>query len=54
LEGSKREIISGKDNKTVLFTETLTGCEAKNTLFFRTDYYVSYTAYMEQGQLQCI
>lgn len=45
----KREIISGKDNKTVLFTETYTGCDAKNTLFFRTDYYVSYTAYTGTG-----
>ncbi len=45
----KREIISGKDNKTVLFTETYTGCEAKSTLFFRTDYYVSYTAYTGVG-----
>ncbi|HCN49069.1 MAG TPA: hypothetical protein DIT10_08240 [Chryseobacterium sp.] len=44
----KREIISGKDNK-VLFTETLTGCEAKNTLFLKTDYYVSYTAYTGTG-----
>ncbi|UKB85564.1 lipocalin family protein [Chryseobacterium sp. MEBOG06] len=45
----KREIISGKDNKTVLYTEILTGCEAKNTLFLRTDYYVSYTAYTGTG-----
>ncbi|WP_374463760.1 lipocalin family protein [Chryseobacterium sp.] len=45
----KREVISGKDNKTVLYTETLTGCAAKNTLFFRTDYYVSYTAYTGEG-----
>ncbi|AZB07892.1 hypothetical protein EG344_03015 [Chryseobacterium sp. G0162] len=41
----KTEIISGKDNKTVLETTTPEGCSAKNTLFFRTDYYVSYTAY---------
>lgn len=41
----KTEIISGKDNKTVLATTTPEGCSAKNTLFFRTDYYVSYTAY---------
>ncbi|GEJ43401.1 MULTISPECIES: lipocalin family protein [unclassified Chryseobacterium] len=45
----KREVISGKDNKTVLYTETLTGCAAKNTLFLRTDYYVSYTAYTGEG-----
>ncbi|MGE8511216.1 MAG: lipocalin family protein, partial [Chryseobacterium culicis] len=44
-----REVISGKDNKTVLYTETLTGCAAKNTLFLRTDYYVSYTAYTGTG-----
>lgn len=41
----KTEIISGKDNKTVLATVTPEGCTAQNTLFFRTDYYVSYTAY---------
>lgn len=41
----KTEIISGKDNKTVLETTTPEGCSAKNTLFFRTDNYVSYTAY---------
>lgn len=45
----KREIISGKDNKTVLNTEVLTGCQTKNTLFFRTDYYISYTAYTGEG-----
>ncbi|WP_431609053.1 lipocalin family protein [Chryseobacterium sp. 'Rf worker isolate 10'] len=45
----KREVISGKDNKTVLYTETLTGCATKNTLFLRTDYYVSYTAYTGTG-----
>jgi hypothetical protein len=45
----KREIISGKDNKTVLYSEVLTGCETKNTLFLRTDYYVSYTAYSGTG-----
>lgn len=41
----KTEIISGKDNKTVLETVVPEGCSAQNTLFFRTDYYVSYTAY---------
>jgi hypothetical protein len=45
----KREIISGKDNKTVLQTYPNTGCATKNTLFFRTDYYVSYTAYTGTG-----
>ncbi|SMO34720.1 Lipocalin-like domain-containing protein [Chryseobacterium rhizoplanae] len=45
----KREIISGKDNKTVLQSYPNTGCAAKNTLFFRTDYYVSYTAFTGTG-----
>lgn len=45
----KREIISGKDNKTVLQMYPNTGCATKNTLFFRTDYYVSYTAYTGTG-----
>ncbi|WP_426477944.1 lipocalin family protein [Chryseobacterium sp. CBSDS_008] len=45
----KREIISGKDNKTVLYSEVVTGCATKNTLFLRTDYYVSYTAYTGEG-----
>lgn len=46
---SKREVISGKDNKTVLNTQTPTGCSAKNTLYFRTDFYTSYTAYSGNG-----
>ncbi|WP_312287343.1 lipocalin family protein [Chryseobacterium gleum] len=45
----KKEIISGKDNKTVLFSYPNTGCAVKNTLFLRTDYYVSYTAYTGTG-----
>lgn len=45
----KREIISGKDNKTVLQSYPNTGCATKNTLFFRTDYYVSYTAFTGVG-----
>lgn len=49
---SKIETISGKDNKTVLHTETPSDCEAKNTLHFRTDYYTSYTYYSEVG-LDC-
>ncbi|KMQ63099.1 hypothetical protein ACM46_14260 [Chryseobacterium angstadtii] len=49
---SKIETISGKDNKTVLLTETPTVCQAKNTLHFRSDYYTSYTYYTETG-LQC-
>ncbi|MBL1222643.1 lipocalin family protein [Chryseobacterium sp. L7] len=49
---SKREIISGKDNKTVLYTETISDCESKNILHFRTDYYTSYTYFTEVG-LEC-
>ncbi len=45
----KREVISGKDNKTVLQTDVLTGCATKNTLFFRTDFYISYTGYAGTG-----
>lgn len=45
----KREVISGKDNKTVLDTEIITGCAAKNTLFFKTDFTMSYTAYIGTG-----
>ncbi|MET3037079.1 lipocalin family protein [Chryseobacterium sp. NRRL B-14859] len=45
----KTEVISGKDNKTVLSTTTPQGCSTKNTLFFRTDFYVSYTAYSGTG-----
>lgn len=46
---SKTETISGKDNKTVLVTDSPTGCDAKNTLHFRTDNYVSYTYYSGVG-----
>jgi hypothetical protein len=42
---SKKEVISGKDDKTVISTETPTGCATKNNLEFRTDYYTSYTTY---------
>jgi hypothetical protein len=49
---TKIEIISGKDNKTVISTETPSGCEAKNTLHFRTDYFTSYTSYSGTG-LEC-
>ncbi|WP_160136952.1 lipocalin family protein [Chryseobacterium sp. c4a] len=41
----KTEIISGKDNKTVLKTILPEGCSAKNTLFFKTDFSTTYTAY---------
>ncbi|MCJ7935547.1 MAG: lipocalin family protein [Chryseobacterium sp.] len=49
----KREVISGKDNKTVLSSSTPQGCDAKNLLFFRTDFYVSYTAYSGTGGADC-
>ncbi|PKF73482.1 lipocalin family protein [Chryseobacterium sp. PMSZPI] len=45
----KTEIISGKDNKTVIKSFPTVGCATKNTLFFRTDFYVSYTAYTGTG-----
>lgn len=41
---TKEEVISGKDNKTVLSTVTPTGCSAKSTTEFRIDYYAAYTA----------
>ncbi|MDR2235153.1 MAG: lipocalin family protein [Chryseobacterium sp.] len=50
---SKKETISGKDNKTVLKTETPTGCDAKSTYYFRSDHYISYTAYSGTG-LECV
>jgi len=46
---SKIEVISGKDNKTVLYTETLTGCAAKDITEFRTDYYTAYTSFSGVG-----
>lgn len=46
---SKTEIVSGKDNKTVLETTVNSGCSAKNTFHFRTDYYTSYSAYTGTG-----
>ncbi|MCT2560605.1 lipocalin family protein [Chryseobacterium herbae] len=46
---SKIQTISGKDNKTVLLTETPSDCEAKNTLHFRSDYYTSFTYYSGTG-----
>lgn len=49
---TKIETISGKDNKTVLNTEIPSGCEAKNTLHFRSDYFTSYTSYSGTG-LEC-
>lgn len=41
---TKTEIISGQDNTTVISTDTPTGCSAKSTTEFRTDYYTAYTA----------
>nr|WP_314496219.1 lipocalin family protein [uncultured Chryseobacterium sp.] len=41
---TKSEVISGKDNKTVLSTDIPTGCSAKSTTEFRIDYYAAYTA----------
>jgi hypothetical protein len=46
---SKIEVISGKDNKTVINTSTPSGCSAKNNTYFRTDYFISYTAYTGVG-----
>lgn len=46
---SKIEIISGKDNKTVISSQTISGCDAKSTTLFRTDYSVSYTTYTLVG-----
>lgn len=41
---TKSEVISGKDNKSVLSTDTPTGCSAKSITEFRIDYYTAYTA----------
>lgn len=46
---SKIEVISGKDNKTVIEDTVPTGCGAKNTYHFRTDFYTKYTAYIGVG-----
>ncbi|MGI9649836.1 lipocalin family protein [Chryseobacterium sp. RLHN22] len=45
----KTEVISGADNKTVITTITPSGCETKNTVEFRTDYYLSYNAFTGVG-----
>lgn len=45
----KTEVISGKDNKTVLQTFTPTGCSIKSITEFRTDYYASYTDFSGVG-----
>ncbi|MCW3168253.1 lipocalin family protein [Chryseobacterium sp. 09-1422] len=41
---TKEEVISGKDNKTVINSIVPTGCSAKSTTEFRIDYYAAYTA----------
>ncbi|WP_449398696.1 lipocalin family protein [Chryseobacterium wanjuense] len=46
---SKIEVISGKDDKTVISTDTPTGCSAKNITYFNTDYSTSYTYYSGVG-----
>ncbi|ASW74061.1 hypothetical protein IQ37_07545 [Chryseobacterium piperi] len=46
---SKTEIISGKDNKTVITSETPSGCSVKNITTFRTDYFTSFTSYFGVG-----
>lgn len=46
---SKEEVISGKDDKTVISSKTITGCPAKDVTLFRTDYFVSYTSYSGVG-----
>ncbi|MDQ1095720.1 MULTISPECIES: lipocalin family protein [Chryseobacterium] len=45
----KKEVISGKDNKTVLSTSTPTGCAANDTYYFSIDYSTSYTYYSGNG-----
>ena len=45
----KTEVISGKDNTTVLKAFTPTGCDIKSTTEFRTDYYASYTSFSGVG-----
>jgi hypothetical protein len=46
---SKREVVSGKDDKTVISTYTPTGCEAKNNTYFGTDYSTTFTSYSGVG-----
>jgi hypothetical protein len=46
---SKREVVSGKDDKTVIQTSIPTGCSIKDNTFFRTDYYTSFTSYSGTG-----
>lgn len=46
---NKTEVISGKDHKTIITSETPSGCSAKNIITFRTDYSTSYTSYTGTG-----
>ncbi|WPO81479.1 lipocalin family protein [Chryseobacterium sp. JJR-5R] len=46
---SKTELISGKDDKTVIDTVVPVGCSAKNITEYRTDYYAAYSAYAGVG-----
>lgn len=46
---SKKETISGKDDKFVIGTTTPTGCSVNDKLEFRTDYYTSFTTYGGTG-----
>lgn len=41
---AKMEIISGADDKTVISTDTPSGCSINSTTEFRTDQYAAYTA----------
>lgn len=41
---TKQQVISGADNKTVISTDTPTGCSANSITEFRIDYYAAYTA----------
>lgn len=46
---SKTEIVSGKDNKTVLLTTPVSGCSTKDITSFSIDYSTSYTYYGGTG-----
>ncbi|WP_027386533.1 lipocalin-like domain-containing protein [Chryseobacterium gregarium] len=46
---TKTEVVSGKDDKTVIGTSVPTGCSAKNITEYRTDYYAAYSAYSGTG-----
>lgn len=46
---SKIEIVSGKDDKTVISTDVPSGCNAKSITEFGTDLSTSYTSYFPSG-----